>query len=353
MRRRRSEDVPSRAGCGLMPEAGVAMETTLHVMERTRTTPRVAVGGGYTGPLSWGRAEATVHPDARVRRMAPRSIPQTHRPTAMLLRHRIACRALLPLLAATPALGAGLDPVALDRGSDIAYRRTLEPAATDRRLNADRAMAARARRVLSQLVVAAPAIEPASKSHAWAVNVVTNAAPDARAFPGGRLIINDGLFSQTGFTDEEAAAILAHALAHSLLGHDTARIASSALSRPASADPNRQVLDVAQATLEALGAPRYSRAEIEAADRASVEMLARAVYDPRAAGSAWRRLARADKGIRERVTIDDERLAALDAAIRAAVPLYEESRAKAAAAQARVREPAITGRPKAPPPPVR
>jgi Zn-dependent protease with chaperone function len=253
----------------------------------------------------------------------------------------------LPLLATATARSADLDSAALDRGGEIAYRRALAPAASERRLDADAATAARARRVLNQLAIAAPAIDPMAKRFAWAIHVVPGAGPDARAFPGGRVLVSDTLFAQTAFTNDEAAAIIAHALAHSMLGHDVARIARRVGSQPVSPDPNRQALDVAEAVAGVLAAPGYSRAEIEAADRTSVELLAHAGFDPRAAGSAWRRLALGNRGIVERAAIGGERLAALDAAIRAAVLAYERTRAKAAADATQVWQPPVTGAPKA------
>jgi len=128
------------------------------------------------------------------------------------------------LLGAAAAHSGELDPSALDRGSEIAYRRALAPAASERRLNADKPTAARARRVLNQLARSAPTIDPAARHFAWAANVETGTAPHVRVFPGGRVIVRDGLFTQTAFTDEEVGAVVAHALAHALLGHDTARI---------------------------------------------------------------------------------------------------------------------------------
>jgi predicted Zn-dependent protease len=76
---------------------------------------------------------------------------------------------------------------------------------------------------------------------------------------------------------------------------------------------------------------RYRAEEIKEADRVAIEMLARSAYDPRAAASAWRRLANLRTGIAQVAPVNDERLANIDAAARAAVPLYEEARKQAAA----------------------
>lgn len=235
----------------------------------------------------------------------------------------------LAVLALAGACGAATpDPELLDRGSDIAYRRALAPAADARRLNADPQVTARARKIATRMVVSASTMDPEAKKYAWAVNLVPGTAPDVNVYPGGRVLLTEGLVDRTGLGDEEVGAILAHAFAHTLLGHDARQLATISV-RQDSADPNRQALDVADATADAIRELRYTPDEIAAADRTSIEMLARAAYDPRAAGSAWRRLALGTKGIVERSPVSEARLAALDTAIRAAVPLYEQTRAKA------------------------
>ncbi len=242
-----------------------------------------------------------------------------------------------------PAVAADPDPATLSRGSEIAYRRALAAEAEKKSLNVDAAVAQRVRRIANRLVGAAQAIEPASRSYRWEVNVRADPAADVRAYPGGHLLINDGVVKGTGMKDDEAAAVIAFAIAHLLLGHDVARLAGGADAATQSPDPNRQVLWWADAIAEAMRSPRYSPAEIEAADRVSAELMARAAYDPRALGSAWRQLARTNTGIVVAAPVTEARIASIDALARAAVPLYEETLARAAAAPPGVRPP--TGAP--------
>lgn len=248
-------------------------------------------------------------------------------------------------MSARAADTAALDPQVLDRGSELAYRRALGPAADEKRLNADPAAMTRLRRIATRLVVSAAVIDAESKHFAWAVNMIPGAAPDVRSYPNGRMVVTEGLVKGVGLGDEEIASILAHAYAHALLGHESRRIASVVSRRDESVDPNRRLLDVAEATTELVKELRYTPSEISAADRMSIELLARAAYDPRAAGSAWRRLALGGKGIVERSPVSDERLVALDAATRAAVPLYDETRAAAEASARQPRPPRISGSP--------
>ena len=234
----------------------------------------------------------------------------------------------LALSGALPA-AAAIDSEALDRGSELAYRRLLDAAKGERRANADAATALRIRRIGNRLVAAAAAIVPEARNYGWAFNLLSEPAPDVRVFPGGRTFVSDALVVKTGFNDAEIGAIIAHAIAHAILGHDLKRYSAAVAAKRDSPDVNRQALDAADATLDVLTRLRYEPAEIQAADRTSVEMLWRAVYDPRGAPSAWRRLASGERGIIERAPVDDARLAALEAAARDAIAPYEEARAKA------------------------
>jgi len=246
------------------------------------------------------------------------------------------------VLAAPTAAPSDPDPASLDRGSEIAYRRALVAEAEKKTLNADAAVVQRLRRVANRLVAAALASNPGSRSFHWDVNVRTDPVADVRAYPGGRLLISDGLVTRSGLKDDEVAAVVAHAIAHLLLGHDVARLATALPDPPRSADPNREVLAWSEAIADAMRSRQYSAAEVEAADRLSATLVARAAYDPRALGSAWRQLARANAGIVVVAPVTETRLAAIDVAARAAIPLYDETLARAMAAPPPLRAPSGT-----------
>ena len=267
-------------------------------------------------------------------------------------------RRLLPMACAAAALvalaaaAAERHPASLDQGSEIAYRRALTAEAQNKTLNADVQVTRRARRIVNRLVNAVPASVPASQSFHWQVNVRTDPAADVRAYPGGRLLLSDGLFTRTGMKDDEVAAIVAHAIAHLVLGHDVAQLAAAANAPAPSPDPNREALAWSEAIAGAIRAPRYGAAEVAAADRMSAELVAQAAYDPRALMSAWRQLARLDSGKVRAAPITETRLVAIDDAARAAIPLYEAALARATAAPPPARAPSGT-MPRAGGPPAR
>ncbi|HVE48475.1 MAG TPA: M48 family metalloprotease [Casimicrobiaceae bacterium] len=236
---------------------------------------------------------------------------------------------LLLIASATFAQSPAIDPEALASGSEIAYRRALAPFAAARKLNADREINVRVRRVANRIIAGATTIDPTATRYSWAVNIVNDPTPSILIYPLGRIVVHDGIVTFAGFADDEIAAVFAHMVAHSLLGHDASRIASGAGSSMTSPDPNRRAIAVADAATELIPRSRYSADEIDAADRASVSLMARAGYDPRAAGSAWRRL-RGTRGVIERAPVSDERLANLDAMARESVAQYDDARARLA-----------------------
>jgi Zn-dependent protease with chaperone function len=238
--------------------------------------------------------------------------------------------AVLAFLVALPALAATIDPAALDQGGDLAYRKALQPALDGRRLNVDRAAFARSRAELNRIIVGAPAIAPTASAMHWTVNLLTDPVPDVLAFPGGRLLVHSGFVADAGLTDEEQAAVVAHVVAHALLGHDRARLETLvAPDDAADPDPNRRALAVAAAAA-AEAKRRAEPAAVAAADRASVELLARAAYSPKAAASAWRKLDERRSPLAARYPVTPERLTALETAAEAAMPLYRDIAAKAA-----------------------
>lgn len=234
------------------------------------------------------------------------------------------------IAAVLPASAQGATPSfqALSDGSRLATERVLK--ARGKRLIDDTVLLRRVRKVSNSLNVQAEKVDERAYKFHWNVYGMPDPAPDALVFPDGRLLFTDGLVSTTGFADDELAAIIAQQLAHVLLGHVSARLDLDA-EDVNSPDPNRRAVAVADRLPAILDRPDYTRDEIEAADRLAIQMIAKSGFDPRAAGSAWRRLDRLRSPIVARQRLSEQRLIDIDAMGREAVPLFEEARKKAAA----------------------
>ncbi|BBE10431.1 Peptidase family M48 [Mycoavidus cysteinexigens] len=108
------------------------------------------------------------------------------------------------------------------------------------------------------------------KNWQWEVQVVQRACADVYCLPGGKILMNSGIFNQFQLNDHEMAVLLAHEIAHALRGH-------------ASEFANLQP------------AIPYTREDEAEADVIGNDIAARAGYDPRAAISLWERLAAIDR----------------------------------------------------------
>jgi predicted Zn-dependent protease len=241
-----------------------------------------------------------------------------------------ATRALLIVAAlhiASPAIvAAPIDSNSLNEAAAYAYRKAMLASAKP---GGDAEIAARARQVANRVLASAASREPDATRWNWSITVFPGDAPELIVYPGGRLLMSAGLVARTGFADEEIGAVIAQGVAHLLLRHPDNRLALVQDDELASPDPNRRMIAWAVHIDKAAREPAYTAQEIVDADALSVELLAGAAYEPSAAGSAWRRLGREPNPIARAQPVTPERIAALDAAVRQARPLYEQAKAKA------------------------
>lgn len=128
---------------------------------------------------------------------------------------------------------------------------------------------------------------------------------NACAFPGGRLMVFEGLYDpKEGLvTDEdELAAVIAHEIAHANCRHATERLSkvmtAAAIAEIAAAVAEHKEHEKSAMALRAMfmvGAslwiPVYSREDEFEADRVGLFYMARAGFDPRAAPRIWQRVA--------------------------------------------------------------
>lgn len=116
----------------------------------------------------------------------------------------------------------------------------------------------------------AASIRPAAAQWAWDLHVVAD-GDDAWCLPGGLAVVGARLAER--LSDDALAAVIAHAIAHALVGHARERI-------PMIADPAH---------------PYRQTAESEA-DRYGVELAARAGVDPRSLAQAIQSIEAAGAG---------------------------------------------------------
>ena len=184
-----------------------------------------------------------------------------------------------------------------------AYVETLKPFKEAGKLNDDPALKARIDRIAGRLIAQAIKMRPDTRNWDWSVNVIDD--PDvvnAWAMAGGKIAVYTGLIKKLKPTDDELAQVLGHEIAHALAKHQAEKMsvamASSMGVLAAGMVSKRPALTMAGAAAAAALAIQLpnSRAEEAEADRIGIELAAKAGYDPRAAITLWKKMAKLSKG---------------------------------------------------------
>lgn len=135
----------------------------------------------------------------------------------------------------------------------------------------------------------------------WEVNLIGSKELNAFCMPGGKIAFYTGILEQLKLTDDEAAMIMGHEMAHALREHARARIAksqgtSTLLSLGSQLLGLGQLGDVAASIGTQLLTLRFSRDDERDADLVGLELAARAGYNPQASVSLWEKMAQAGGG---------------------------------------------------------
>lgn len=182
--------------------------------------------------------------------------------------------------------------------SKTAYVEMLKPFEEEGKLDNDPALKARVDRISGRLIAQAIIMRPETRSWAWSMKIIDDPETvNAWAMAGGKMALYTGLVEKVKPTDDELAQVLAHEISHALAKH-TAEKMSVALATQlgmavvaVSSDSQGAVTGAALAAQLAVGLPNSRSAETEA-DRIGIELAAKAGYDPRAAATLWRKMAK-------------------------------------------------------------
>jgi len=188
------------------------------------------------------------------------------------------------------------------QASAKAYTQVIGEARTKGLLNQDTHQVQRVRRVASRLIPHTAAFRPDAVKWAWEVNVITSDQLNAWCMAGGKIAFYSGLIEKLDLTDDEIAAVMGHEIAHALREHSRER-ASRAMMTNLGLSVLSAVTGVGQGGADLMGAVAKvtfelpnSRLHETEADSVGVELAARAGYDPRAAVSLWKKMAKAGNG---------------------------------------------------------
>jgi Zn-dependent protease with chaperone function len=159
----------------------------------------------------------------------------------------------------------------------------------------------RLRSIAAKLVPQSPQWNERARDWRWEVNLLASKDINAFCMPGGKIAFYTGILDQLRLTDDEAAMIMGHEMAHALREHARARIAksqgtSTLLSLGSQLLGLGQLGDVAANVGTQLLTLRFSRDDETDADLVGLELAARGGYNPQASVSLWQKMAQASGG---------------------------------------------------------
>ena len=222
------------------------------------------------------------------------------------------------------------------------YKQVLQQAQSKEALAPPSSEELRRLRTIAQRLIpfAAPWNERASQWQ-WEVNLIGSKQINAYCMPGGKIAFYTGILRTLQLSDDEAAMVMGHEMAHALREHARERMGKSTVTTGAARlggalisgwlglDPNLTDM-VAQQGANLLNL-KFSREDESEADLVGMEIAARAGYDPRAAISLWEKMGAANKGAPPQWLsthpASGTRIADMQAALPDVMPLYERARA--------------------------
>jgi len=166
--------------------------------------------------------------------------------------------------------------------SKQAYINTLEPFKKDGKLDSNPAMVKRVNSITAKLIKQA-------KVNAWCM-------------AGGKMAIYTGLINQLKATDDEIAQVMGHEISHALANHSAERMSVAMASNmaigifQASTEASAGTTTLAEVAAQlALTLPNSRTSESEA-DKIGIELAAKAGFNPNAAVTLWKKMAKASGG---------------------------------------------------------
>lgn len=222
------------------------------------------------------------------------------------------------LLAAAGAALAGPALAQVDVGSASAMRQLvpaegLEQAATQQygqllaQARAQRALAPdghpqlqKLRGISQRLIPFSPQWNRRAGEWRWEVNLIGSRQINAFCMPGGKIAFYTGILDQLKLTDDEAAMVMGHEMAHALREHARARLAktqatSMGLSLGAQLLGLGELGNAAANLGTQLLTLKFSRSDETEADLVGLELAARGGFNPDASVSLWRKMGEATK----------------------------------------------------------
>ncbi|RAR86486.1 Zn-dependent protease with chaperone function [Paracidovorax anthurii] len=190
----------------------------------------------------------------------------------------------------------------LEAAADQQYDQMLAKAKAQRALAGDgHPQLQRLRGIGQRLIPFTPQWNDRARQWKWEVNLIGSKQINAFCMPGGKIAFYTGILDQLKLSDDEAAMVMGHEMAHALREHARARLAKSQATS-IGLSLGAQLLglgDLGNAAAN-LGTQlltlKFSRGDETEADLVGLELAARGGFNPEASVSLWRKMGDATGG---------------------------------------------------------
>ena len=193
----------------------------------------------------------------------------------------------------------------------------------------------RLQRIARRLIPHALAWNSRARDWRWQVALIRSDEINAFCMPGGKIAFFTGILDRLKLSDDEAAMVMGHEMAHALREHSREQLAKSqatgiGLSLGAQLLGLGDLGNAAARLGTQLLTLKFSRNDESEADLVGLELAARAGYNPQAAVSLWRKMGEATGGggigFLSTHPTGPDRIRQLEGNVPRVMPLYEQSR---------------------------
>ena len=198
----------------------------------------------------------------------------------------------------------------------------------------DHPQSRRLRQIAARIIPHAARFNARAQQWQWEVVLIGAQQVNAFCMPGGKIAVFSGLLLGLQLTDDEAAVVMGHEIAHAVREHARERIAKTELTRLGANLLGEYVGRGRYSGLFDMGGQlmtlKFSRDDETEADTVGLELAARAGYDPRAGISLWQKMTSANKGAPPQWLSThpsgNNRIREIESHLPEVMPLYERAR---------------------------
>lgn len=179
------------------------------------------------------------------------------------------------------------------------YRQMMASANDQRALYPDNhPQVRRLREIANRLVPHSEAWNRNARDWKWEINLIHSDQINAFCMPGGKIAFYSGILDKLQLSNDEAAMIMGHEMAHALREHARAQMGkgsatSFGLRIGAALLGLGQMGDMAADLGSQLLSLQFSRSDETEADLVGLELAARGAFQPRASVTLWQKMAAA------------------------------------------------------------